>query len=566
MGQQIITPLGRSLRSMRAALIGVGAVSAVSNVLMLTGPLFMLQIYDRVLASGSVPTLIVLSGLVIALYFCLGLFEVIRARILLRLGEKLDQDIGKSAFAAALDIPLKAPGEKNRVAPVRDLDQVRQFLGGQGPIAIFDVPWLPLYLIIVFAFHPWLGWLATGGALVLIIITVTGEFVMKQPLADSAKATAQRDALLGDGERASEAIHALGMRGAYTERWAAGHAEHLQSQRRVGDHMTMVRSVTKVFRLFLQSAVLAVGAYLAIQQTITPGVMIAASIITTRAIAPVEQAVGQWRPFLSARQAYRRLEGLLAITSMTKQTVPLPTPKDRLDVIGLFVSAPGSTTPLVKNAHFGLQAGEALGVIGPSGSGKSSLARALVGIWPPAKGSVRLDGAELTQWPSDTLGRSIGYLPQEASLFEGTVAENIARFDPGADAGDIIAAAQGAGAHELILSLPEGYGTHLGVGGINLSAGQKQRVGLARALYGDPFLLVMDEPNANLDSVGDKALAQAVARAKERGAIVVVAAHRPSALAKVDKVLVLNGGAQMSFGPRDEVLQKATVVPMEGAA
>jgi ATP-binding cassette subfamily C protein len=312
--------------------------------------------------------------------------------------------------------------------------------------------------------------------------------------------------------------------------------------------------------------VLAVGAYLAILQEITPGVMIAASIITARAIAPVEQAVGQWRPLLSARQAYRRLEGLLAITVPDKPTMPIPTPTNSLDVIGLAVTAPGSQAMLVKNAQFSARAGDAIGIIGPSGSGKSSLARALVGIWPPVKGSVRLDGAELVQWPSDVLGQSIGYLPQEVSLFEGTVAENIARFDPNADADDIIAAASGAGAHELVLSLPDGYATYLGVGGISLSAGQKQRIGLARALYGDPFLLVMDEPNANLDSVGDQALAQAVANAKERGAVVVIIAHRPSALAKVDLVLVMNGGMQMSFGPRDEVLQKATVVPLEGAA
>lgn len=546
--------------------MGVGLVSAVSNVLMLTGPIFMLQIYDRVLASGSVPTLVVLSGLVIALYFCLGLFEIIRARILLRLGEKLDQDIGKDAFSAALDIPLKAPGKQNRIAPVRDLDTIRQFLGGQGPIAVFDVPWLPLFLFIVFAFHPWLGWLAAAGALLLIVITIIGEFVMKQPLSDAAQSAAKRDALLSDGERASEALRALGMRANYTARWASGHAEHLRSQRQVGDHMTMVRSITKVFRLFLQSAVLAVGAYLAILQEITPGVMIAASIITARAIAPVEQAVGQWRPLLSARQAYRRLEGLLAITVPDKPTMPIPAPTNSLDVIGLAVAAPGSQTMLVKNAQFGAKAGDAIGIIGPSGSGKSSLARALVGIWPQVKGSVRLDGAELVQWPSDVLGQSIGYLPQEVSLFEGSVAENIARFDPNADADDIIAAASGAGAHELVLSLPDGYATHLGVGGINLSAGQKQRIGLARALYGDPFLIVMDEPNANLDSVGDQALTQAVADAKERGAIVVIIAHRPSALAKVDYVLVLNMGLQMSFGPRDEVLQKATVVPLEGAA
>ena len=551
---------------MRSALTGVGLVSAVSNVLMLTGPIFMLQIYDRVLASGSVPTLVVLSGLVIALYFCLGLFEIIRARILLRLGEKLDQDIGKDAFSAALDIRLKAPGKQNRVAPVRDLDTVRQFLGGQGPIAIFDVPWLPLYLFIVFVFHPWLGWLATAGALLLIVITIAGEFIMKRPLAETAESAAKRDALLSDGERSSETLRALGMRTNYSKRWAEGHADHLRTQRVVGDHMTMVRSVTKVFRLFLQSAVLAVGAYLAIQQTITPGVMIAASIITARAIAPVEQAVGQWRPFLSARQAYHRLSGLLAITTPVKPTMPIPAPTASLDVIGLTVAAPGAQQPLVKNAQFGARAGEAIGVIGPSGSGKTSLARALVGIWPPAKGSVRLDGAELVQWPSDVLGRSIGYLPQEVSLFEGTVAENIARFDPDADADDVIAAATEAGAHELVLSLPDGYATHLGVGGISLSAGQKQRIGLARALYGDPFLIVMDEPNANLDSIGEQALANAVADAKERGAIVVIIAHRPSALAKVDNVLVMHGGMQMSFGPKEEVLQKATVVPMEGVA
>lgn len=559
-------PLSASLRSMRSALGGVGFVSAVSNILMLTGPLFMLQIYDRVLASGSVPTLVALSSLVIALYFCLGLFEIIRARILLRLGEKLDEDVGKDAFTAALDIPLKAPTKKSRVAPVRDLDTIRQFLGGQGPIAIFDVPWMPLYLFIVFAFHPWLGLLATAGALLLVMITIAGEFVMRGPLSQTSQSAAKRDALLVDGEQASETIHALGMRASYTKRWADGHAEHLATQRQLGDHTTMVRSITKVFRLFLQSAVLGVGAYLAIQQEITPGVMIAASIITARAVAPVEQAVGQWRPFLSARQAYDRLKALLAITTPQKQTMPIPAPTSSLDVTNLAVAAPGGQALLVKSAQFSVVAGEALGIIGPSGSGKTTLAKAMVGIWPPAKGSVRLDGAELTQWVPDTLGKSLGYLPQEVRLFEGSIAQNIARFDEHGSAEDIIAAATSAGAHELVLSLPDGYATHLGVGGVSLSAGQKQRIGLARALYGDPFLIVMDEPNANLDAVGDQALAKAIADQKERGAIVVIIAHRPSALANVDHVLVMKGGMQMSFGPKDEVLQKATVTPLSGVA
>ncbi|MEM6384193.1 MAG: type I secretion system permease/ATPase [Pseudomonadota bacterium] len=559
-------PLADAFKSLRSTLWSVGLVSAVTNLLMLTGPIFMLQIYDRVLASRSVPTLLVLTGLVIALYTFMGLFEVIRARMLHRAGEKIDADVNKAAVGVSLDLPRAQPAQQGRIVPVRDLDQIRQFFAGMGPIAVFDLPWLPLYLGVVFLFHPWLGWLASAGALVLLLITLMGEWVLKKPLEQSAGLAAQRDHVLKEGESASQTLYALGMQKRYADRWSDRHGSLLGIQRNVGDHTTVVRSTTKVFRLFLQSAVLALGAYLVILQEITPGVMIAASIISARALAPMEQAIGQWRPFLGARQAFRRLNAFLdAVAKVDEERVPLPAPKQSLTVAQLAIAAPGGQTPLVRHADFGIDAGEVLGVIGPSGSGKSTLGRALVGIWPPVRGSVRLDGAELDQWDAETRGAFVGYLPQDVDLFSGSVAENIARFEADMDMDAVIDAARIAGIHDFVLSLPDGYNTMLGVDAVQLSAGQTQRVGLARAVYGDPFLVVLDEPNANLDSQGDQALNNAIEQLKQRGTVCVIIAHRPSAILHADKVVVMSNGAQASFGPKDEVL-KGNVVPIGGAA
>lgn len=533
-------------------------LSGASNMLMLTGPLFMMQIYDRVLASRSIPTLVALSVLVIALYAFLGIIEVVRARILARIGHRLEEQLGDTTFEAVLTLPLVGASSGKASQPMRDLDQLRQFMAGQGPIAICDMPWLPIYLTIIFLFHSYLGWLASAGAAALFVVTITSEIALRKPTRELSSIQIARGQMIEAGTRNAEALRAMGMTDNYAQRWRATNEAYLGGQARAADTVAGFAAVTKVMRLALQSAILGLGAWLAIFQEISPGAMIAASILTSRALAPIELAVGQWKGFVSARQSYGNLARLLAEPELPPQPMELPAPKQRLQVDQLAVGAPGSMLLIVQGVSFDLAAGEGLGIIGPSGSGKSTLLRGLTGIWPPRNGSVRLDGAELGQWSSSQLGKSIGYLPQGVELFDGTVASNISRFASGADPAWIVEAAQLADVHDLILSLPEGYDTEIGTGGEVLSAGQRQRVGLARALYGNPFLVVLDEPNANLDAEGEAALTRAISAMRKLGSVVIVVAHRPSALRALDRVLVLNGGRQVAFGPRDEVLRRAT--------
>ncbi len=555
-----------ALSRTRGAFTGVAFVSAVTNLLMLTGPLFMLQIYDRVLSSRSVPTLVALTALVAGLYLFLGVLEIIRARVLTRIGQRVDRELSGPAFDAGLNLPLKTRNSEAAAHPMRDLDRIRQFMAGQGPVAICDLPWLPIYLAIIFMFHPYLGWLGTAGAVILIVITLINEYTLRKPVERLAAMTRTRNAFAEAGRRNAEVLRAMGMGPRYRRRFEVTDAPYQAIQARVGDMTGSFSAGTKVFRLGLQSAVLALGAWLAIMQAITPGVMIAASILTARALAPIEAAIGQWRHFIACRQAHRRLGEMLGHGLAADPDMVLPRPASRLDVENIAVAAPGDKHALIQDLRFSLKAGDALGVIGPSGSGKSTLARALVGIWPAMRGTIRLDGATLDQWAPEALGPAIGYLPQGVELFDGTVAENIARFDPDADPQAIVAAAERAGVHELILQFPDGYDTRIGEYGAILSVGQRQRIGLARALYGQPFLIVLDEPNANLDAEGEKALSEAIAAARADEAIVVVIAHRPSALANVDQVLVMQGGRQAAIGPRDEVLRRTTIRPVPATA
>ncbi|MGK6317811.1 type I secretion system permease/ATPase [Neorhizobium sp. DT-125] len=548
-----------ALRQTRTAFVSVAALSAVTNLLMLVGPLFMMQVYDRVLTSRSVPTLVALSLLALGLYLFLGILEVIRARILTQIGQRIEEELGNPTFDAVLALPLRMSKKEAISQPLRDLDQIRQFMGGAGPIAICDMPWLPFYLAILFLFHPYLGWLAIAGAVILVILTLSNEAILRKPMRRLSQLANARGEFIEAGRRNAEALHAMGMRQAYSERWREANSQYIEEQRRTSNATSGFATISKIFRLALQSAVLALGAWLAIQQLASPGAMIASSILTARALAPIEQAIGQWRGFVNARQATARLRELLEKLSVKAEPMPLPAPKASLAVAGLMVAPPQSNTPIVHDVSFSLKAGQAVGIIGPSGSGKSTLARALVGIWRPAKGTARLDGAEIDQWDPEALGSSIGYLPQGVELFDGTVAENIARFAGEAKADDIIEAAKLAGVHDLILSLPDGYDTQIGTSGAVLSAGQRQRVGLARALFRNPFLIVLDEPNASLDAEGEMALTNAIAAARERGSIVVVIAHRPNALAAVDHALVLAQGRVVAFGPRDEVLRKTTM-------
>lgn len=539
--------------------MGIAALSAVTNLLMLTGPLFMMQVYDRVLTSRSVPTLVALSVLAIGLYLFLGLLEVLRARTLTQIGLRLEEQLCGPTFDAVLKLPLRMSKKEAVAQPLRDLDQIRQFMSGQGPIAICDLPWLPVYLAILFLFHTYLGWLAVAGALTLMALTLASEFVLRAPMRRLAQMASSRSEFIEAGRRNAEALRAMGMTNAYSARWHAANGDYVEEQRRTSDATTSFATVSKIFRLALQSAVLALGAWLAIYHLASPGAMIAASILTSRALAPIEQAISQWRGFVNARQARRRLEDTLSMFGKERQPMQLPAPKHSLGVSNLAALAPGTATPIVHDITFSLSAGQGLGVIGPSGSGKSTLARALVGVWPQVRGTIRLDSAELHNRAAEELGASIGYLPQAVELFDGTIAENISRFAECADPGAIVEAAALSGTHELVLAMPDGYDTRIGAGGAILSAGQRQRIGLARALYRKPFLIVLDEPNASLDAEGEAALTNSIIAARRAGSIVIVVAHRPNALAAVDQVLVMAKGGMVAIGPRDEVLRRMTL-------
>ncbi|MBS7538038.1 type I secretion system permease/ATPase [Ancylobacter lacus] len=548
------TPVARALRAVRGALLGVGVLSGASNLLMLTGPLFMIQIYDRVLTSRSVPTLVALSALVLVIYVGLALIDILRSRVLARIGERIDETLGPASFRLALELPLAGP-QSGAARPVGDLDQIRGFLAGPGPIALCDLPWLPVYLAVVFAFHPWLGWLAVAGAALLMGSTLANELALRAPVREAASLAIRRSDLIEAGRRNAEALHAMGMAPAYAATWGRINESHARLRLRIADTAGFHGSLTRALRLALQSAALALGAQLVIRQELSPGVMIAASIVIARALAPIEQVVANWRGFIAARQARTRLEKLLA-PPPESEALALPRPSGSLAVERIAVAPPGASRLAVLEASFRLEAGQGLGIVGPSGSGKSSLARALVGSWPCTRGTIRLDGAELKQWRPEALGRHVGYLPQDVELFDGTVAENIARFEPGAPAEEVLAAARNANCHEMILHFPEGYDTRIGVAGAALSAGQRQRIGLARALYRRPFLIVLDEPNASLDMEGEAALAAAILDARRGGAIVIAIAHRTQLLGTLDQLLILKDGRVADLGPRAEVLAR----------
>ncbi len=556
-----------ALRKCRSAFVNVGMLSCVANILMLSGPLFMLQIYDRVLTSRSLPTLAVLVGLVFGLFIFLALVDMIRTRMLLRVGHQIDVAINQKTFGLIMQLPLVSRSNGDGLQPARDLDQLRQFIGSAGPIALFDMPWMPIYLAIVFLFHPLLGFAALAGIVILVVLSFVNEVLTVRHVREVSMLFARRSALGEAGRRNAETVRALGMAPAMMRKWSEVHDPLLERSRRLGDVMGTLTSATKAIRLLLQSMILALGAYLAVQQLVTPGVMIAASIITARALSPIEQAIGHWRNFVGARQAYARLNTLLSSLPGDDGKTALPAPMKTLAVENIVVVPPGAKTPSVQGVSFELKAGDGLGIIGPSAAGKSSLARAIVGVWLLPKGHVRLDGAAIDQWHPEVLGRHIGYLPQDIELFDGTVAENISRFEEESSDEQIVAAAELAGVHELIVKLVDGYETQIGESGSTLSAGQRQRIGLARALYDDPFLIVLDEPNSNLDSEGEVALTRTIRQLRARDKIVIVIAHRPSAIDAVEKVLVMAEGCVKAFGPKVEVLKSVLApVPTPAAA
>ncbi|UFZ02669.1 type I secretion system permease/ATPase [Bradyrhizobium ontarionense] len=557
-------PMQKALARCSLIFAGVAVFSGAINLLALTGSLYMLQVYDRVLPSRSVPTLIGLSLLMLGLYVANGFLDFVRVRVMSRVGVRIDDELRDRVFAAVQLLPLRSRHGGDGLQPVRDLDQIRSYLSGLGPTALFDLPWIPVYLAVIFVLHPLLGVFSVAGGLVLVALTFVTDVRSKGPLKAAALSASRRLALGEAARRNAEVIQAMGLGPRLARRWSKVNAIHIDDQLEASDAVAGISAISKVFRLLLQSGMLGLGAYLVIIGSLSAGSIIAASIIMSRSLAPIETSIAHWRGFVSARQSYRRLSDLFrALPPVPTAGVQLPAPKSSLAVENLSVAPPGAGKPVLLNVAFALSAGDALGIIGPSASGKSSLARALVGVWQPLKangsgptGGVRLDGATLDQWAPAELGRHIGYLPQSIELFDGTVADNICRFDETATSEKIIAAARAAGVHELIVHLPSGYETEVGEGGSVLSAGQRQRIALARALYGDPFLVVLDEPNANLDHSGDVALTDAILSVRQRGGIVIVVAHRPSALAGIDKVLALVDGRVQALGAKDEILRR----------
>lgn len=532
-------------------------ISLVSNLLMLTGPLFMLQVYDRVLASQSLPTLVVLMILVCLLYGFFAFLEAVRTRMAARTANVVDEEIAGQLFSAAIKLKT-IPGAAKAPSPIRDAEILRQFLGGGGPIALLDLPWIPIYLTIVFALHPMLGWLATAGALLIVTLMVINELTSKRPSQHVSEQQAEQQRLADDAVVNAETAIAMGMQDNLLRRWLLQSQTLKSTQKVTGDRAAFFSSTTKGLRFLLQSSVLALGAYLVIQGEMTGGLMIAASVITSRALAPVEQAVAHWRSLLTAREAVGRIRKTLAVFKEAKRSTQLPLPSISFSAHQVSIGPVGSRKPLLNGVHFELAAGDGVGVLGASGAGKSTLARALIGVWPTMSGEIRIDSALFDHYQTEQIGQIVGYMPQRVELFNGTIAQNISRFADNANSKAIIEAANAANVHELISSFPEGYDTEIGAQGELLSAGQRQRIGLARALFGNPFLVVLDEPNSNLDAEGDAALSKAIHNARERGSIVIVIAHRPSAIAAVDKLIYLQEKRQALFGPKEEVLEKIT--------
>jgi ATP-binding cassette subfamily C protein len=564
-GQNKVRELRAALGSLGSLVPSVAAMSCVINILALTGSFYMLQVYDRVLSSRSVPTLVALSVLAVALYIFQGALEIVRGQIFVRLASRVDRVLSLKAHDAAMRLPLMGGSRAESLQPLRDADTIRSFLASPGPVALFDIPWMPVYLAFVFMLHPLLGVVTMAGVAVMVVLMFATESFGRAPSRAATGAVSERFGLTQACERNAETLRAMGFGGNMRRRFVEANERHLTATEMLSDLTGGLSVSGKVFRLMLQSALLGTGAFLAINGQMSAGAIIAVSIAASRALAPLEIAIGQWKGFVATRQCAQRLDAVFASLPAEAEPLELPRPAKSLALDGVTVAIPGGQRVVLNNISMDIQAGKALAIIGPSGAGKSSLARAMVGVWPAVRGAVRIDGAAVQRWSNEVLGRYVGYMPQEVELFEGTITENISRFADSPDPNQILAAARAADVHEMILRLPNGYETRIGDRGTTLSAGQRQRIGLARALYGDPFLVVLDEPNSNLDADGDAALLKAIQAIKARGAIAIVVAHRPLVLQAVDLVAVVGNGQLTAFGPRDEVIRRSTK-PVAAAA
>ena len=555
-----ITPGLAELRAARrdsnGLLFAVFVFSVVVNMLLLTGPLYMLQVYDRVLGSRSEPTLFALTGLIIFLFLVMGVLDHVRGRVMARVGAAFQAKLDRRTFEAAMKRMQVAPGDPAAAAAQRDLEAVQRLYASPVLLAVFDVPFVPLFLGAIFVFHPMMGWLSVAGGVVLVIVTVLNQSATKVPLARANGATMTAERMAENLKAESEVVQALGMREAGFARWQRARDASLVESIAAADVGGGYSTLTKTFRQFLQSAMLGLAAWLVLKGELSSGAMIAGSILMGRALQPIEIAVSQWAVVQRAQEAWGRLAELYSRVPLEAGRINLPRPRAHLEAQNLTVVPPGENHATLRMVNFKLEPGQALGVIGQSGSGKSTLARALIGVWKPAGGKVRLDGAALEQYDPDVLGSYIGYLPQRVTLFEGTIAENIARLQGKPDGLKVVEAAKKAAAHDMILRLPDGYDTRVSALGGRLSGGQIQRIGLARALYGDPVIIVLDEPNSNLDNEGSMALNEAIKQMKAAGCAILIMAHRPAAIQECDLLLVIEDGTRRAFGPRDQVLRE----------
>lgn len=552
---------------LRSEFRGIGIflffVSGIINVLALTGSVYMLQIYDRALTSGSVPTLVALSTIALGLYAFQGVFDITRSQVMVRVGAKIDRILSPLAHRVSVDMPRFGFSTAESLERGRDVDTLRSFMGSQGPTALFDLPWVPVYLVFVSFLHPLLGMVTMGGALVLALLAIATELMSSKLTSAAQQAYVARNAIADSNARNADLLKSMGFAGRAVARFNQANAEHLTLQTRASDIVGTISGTSRVLRMILQSALLGLGAYLAMDGQMSPGAIIAVSVASSRALTPIDMAIGNWKGIVGARQAFKRLRETMLALAATASPMTLAPPTKSLKVEKLTVAAPGSGRVLLSDVSFELLGGQSLGIVGPSAGGKTTLVRALTGIWPPLRGSVRFDDADLAHWDDESLGQNVGYLSQDVSLIEVSVAQNIARLDDRADPRAIREAAQAAGVHEMILRLPDGYDTQLGPMGISLSAGQRQRIGLARALYGNPFIVILDEPNSFLDSEGEQALASAIEQIRARGGIAIVVAHRLSVLSSVDYVAMIQQGRMTVFGRREDVFaaQDADATP-----
>ena len=550
------------LTGYRHAITGMGIMSVTISLLGLASTVYMLEIYDRVLPSKSLPTLLGLTTILVGFLVMQGTLEWIRARILLLISHRLDHQSGIRIYRSMLALPLLRDSDDDSLRPLRDLDQLRHFIASPAPVALFDLPWVPIYVLVAFGFHFWIGSIIGLSALLLVGLTLASEILTKDPSVKANSALARRNHFSEATSRNAEVIRAMGMAGALLKHWKTCASRHNLAQLKVAKITSNLATLSRFLRVTLQSLVLGLGAYLAIQQEVSAGAIIACSVLLARSLQPIELLIGHWKSFLQARQSWISLSRLLALCPLERQLMALPAPIASLDVDRISLTAPDQKQLVVHDVSFSLIHGQALGIVGPSGSGKSCLVRALVGVWPILRGTIRLDGASLLQWSPDNLGPHIGYLPQDIELFEGTIAENIARFQTGILPEQILEASHLADVHTMIVHMPDGYSTRIGRNGHALSAGQRQRIGLARALFGRPFMVVLDEPNSNLDSVGEIALQNALTSLRQRGAIVIIVAHRPAVLFCVDHILMMAEGHMQAYGPKEAMLKKLAAKPL----